>query len=144
MAGETDRPAGKPEKEQKPPQAEQKPPPPAPPVPAFLDVTSSGEDGKYTFDIQVISDKGTGIQAQIRIVEGGSIRKILPTNEHGFLEYAATPFTEPQRDFCIRVIGAQLEEFTDTLPGPKQPQAKKEKLKPIAGAGFWTNAFKKK
>ena len=111
---------------------------PEPPKPVKLDVSSFGKNGKYTFDIQVISNKGSGLKANIRIIEGNSIRITKPTDDQGFLEYPAAEFTEEEKEFLFIVIGYDLE-YECTLPGPEKPKAPpKDKITVIKG-GFMAN-----
>lgn len=128
------------EKNKKTAQQEPKEPktPPAPPVPCSLDVDYSGQDGNYTFYIQVTTAQGIGVQARILIVEGEGGAKPKPTDEKGYLEHSGIAFTEEERDFLFRVHGTNLErEFT--LPGPKQPpEPPRERIKTITG-GFLAN-----
>lgn len=132
MANEKDKGKTDPKPEQRPPA------PPAPPRPVRLDITSSGENGQYTFDIQVMSDRGCGIKANIRIIEGDRIRTTKETADNGFLEYPAALFKEEEQEFQFSVIGTDLRHEV-VLDGPEQPKPPpQEKIKPIPD-GFWAN-----
>lgn len=126
--------AEKPEKPEKP----EAKTPPAPPRPVRLDVTSSGKNGQYTFDVQVMSDKGRGIKARVLIVEGTHVRNVKDTDEDGFLEnYQAQPFKDEEQEFLFSVVSTDLR-YEITLDGPEHEPKPRKKIKPIAG-GFWAN-----
>ena len=60
-----------------------------------LEIDPSGKDGKYSFDIQVISNKGLGLKSKIRITEGEANKIIIETDEQGFItNFTAQNFTE--------------------------------------------------
>ena len=132
MADEKDK-KEKPETKKEEPKA-----PPAPPRPVLIQVTSHGENGKYSFDVQVMSDQGRGIKARVRIFEGVKAMPVKETDEDGFLEHKAAAFTGPEQEFRFNVIGTDISDEV-TLDGPEKLKARaKKKIKPITG-GFWAN-----
>ncbi len=109
------------------------------PYPDDMDVDSIGENGEYTFIIQVLSKK-KGVWARVLIEQGDKKKEVKPTDESGFLEYKAEKFTEEEREFFFRVHGYDVH-YEITLPGPeteKKEQPKIEKPKTIPG-GFMAN-----
>jgi len=112
---------------------------PEPPRPARLEIDVVGENGQYSFGIQVISDKGIGIKSRVRVLEGDKISSTKETDADGFLDHAATQFSDEERYFHFRVIGSDLD-WSIELDGPEQKkeEKKKEKIKTIPG-GFWAN-----
>ena len=111
--------------------------PPPPPRPNKLLVTSSGKNGQYTFDLQVISDQGQGIKARILAIEGDHSRVGVETDDDGYAEHQAAPFTDEEQEFLFQVLGTDiLQEVTLDGPGKSKPQRKQKKLVP---GGFWAN-----
>ena len=121
------------------PKKNQNPQPPKPPYVTKVEVDCAGDEEKvgkitvmkYKLGIQVIWNDNVFRQSQIRFTEGGKIVTIKDTGYNGFIEHEATPFSESERTFSVRVLGSAVnEQFT--LPGPRKIEKKsKEKAKTI-------------
>ena len=129
--------AEKPDKAETKPEPKTPPPPPPPPRPMWLQVTSHGENGQYSFDVQVTSDQGRGIKSKVRIFEGVKAMPVKETDEDGFLEHNAAAFSDEEQEFRFNVIGTDISDEV-TLDGPEKPKPTSRIIKPITG-GFWAN-----
>ena len=84
-----------------------------------VEVDWTGKEGKYFFDIQVISNFDRGYKCRVKIVEGHGFSKTEETDKDGFIDYyKAQEFTKKRRTFKFRIIGSAANAEI-TLPGPK-------------------------
>jgi hypothetical protein len=114
--------------------------PPAKLIPTYLKVESTGENGDYSFDIQVLDQQKNGIRAEVRITQGTRKKSTEPIGDSGFLSFHAETFKEEEQEFRFAVLSTDLT-YETILDGPEKPKPIKKPKKLVAG-GFWANVKK--